>query len=522
MQARALLPLLLFALVSSAAAKEPFRVVAPPAEAKLPEFYQKYVDVRGFPVVGSEKVPDYALLEAAYLIDHMLAGRQDVLDALTENRVRFAVMAASELTTDVPEHSDLTPKRYWDRRARGLGPTAARPAVSCGEENLLRLAGDPYREESILIHEFAHAIHQMGLNAIDDEFDTRLRAVYDRAMEKGLWKGKYAATNYAEYWAEGVQSWFDTNRPPDHDHNHVDTREELKRYDPELAKLIGEVFGDSPWRFVHPHKRLQGHLAGFDPKESSPFAWPEKLNAWYKKQYPRPTDARKPPRAAGRDENESKKTRDDPTRQFDATEIEGWKVYVNRRLKNERQAIGAVALELLRVQLWRVAHRVPAAQLAELRKVAIWLDDTDGPAQYHPDKQWLVEHGFNPDKAKSVDIRDPDDFVAWSRDQPWMVLHELAHAYHDQVLGFDEPRIRARYEEAVESKKYDRVLHISGRHRRHYALSNHKEYFAEATEAFFGTNDFYPFTRAELAEHDPAMFELLEKIWGARNEEKTE
>jgi hypothetical protein len=211
---------------------------------------------------------------------------------------------------------------------------------------------------------------------------------------------------------------------------------------------------------------------------------------------------------------------DDPTCQFDATEIEGWKVYVNRRLKNERKEIGATALELLRGQLWRVVHRVPAAQLAELRKVAIWLDDTTGTAQYHPSRQWLVEHGFNPDKAKSVDIRDPDDFVNWSRDQPWMVLHELAHAYHDQVLGFDDARIRERFERAVESKKYDRVLHISGRRKRHYALSNHKEYFAEATEAFFGTNDFYPFTRAELAEHDPAMFKLLQEIWGAKGEEE--
>lgn len=76
----------------------------------------------------------------------------------------------------------------------------------------------------------------------------------------------YALVNAAEYWAEGVQDWYDTNRTMDHDHNHIHTREQLKRYDPELAKLCAEVLGDSDWRFVSPRKRAgQGHLAGYNP-----------------------------------------------------------------------------------------------------------------------------------------------------------------------------------------------------------------------------------------------------------------
>lgn len=271
----------------------PWRVTAPPPERQLPRFYQKYVEVHGFPIVASEHVSDYALLEAAYLIDNMAGSRRDILEALANSKVRFAIMGVNELTTQIPEHSDLEPRLYWDRRARGLGPTAIRPAVSCGEENLLRLKGDPYSTESILVHEFAHAMHLMGLNTIDTTFDTRLRAVYDRAMEKGLWKGKYAASNYCEYWAEGVQCWFDTNRPPDHDHNHVNTRELLVEYDPELAKLIEEVFGDSPWRYQHPHERLgRGHLAGCQPEQMPGFAWPAELDAAYKKAYPDPVAAR--------------------------------------------------------------------------------------------------------------------------------------------------------------------------------------------------------------------------------------
>jgi hypothetical protein len=259
-------------------------VGAPPAELvaalHLSPAYRKHVSAGGFPVIGSEKVSDYALLEAAYLINHMLDGRGDIRQALIANKVRLSVMAYNELTTTVPEHGDLTPARFWDRRARGLGPTSARPAVSCGEENLLGYPGDPYAAENILIHEFSHAIHLMGLDTVDPTFDRRLTETYQAAMAEGLWKGKYAAGNPAEYWAEGVQSWFDTNRENDHDHNHVNSRAELKEYDPRLARLVAEVFGDKPWRYQRPADRTAGertHLEGYDPGHSPRFAWPAEL-----------------------------------------------------------------------------------------------------------------------------------------------------------------------------------------------------------------------------------------------------
>lgn len=228
-------------------------VKAPPTalveRLKLSGFYKKYVDCGGVPVLSSEKVSDDALRRAAYLIDQMLEGRNDIRQAIARNRVRFAVMAPDELTTEIPEHSDLTPKAYWDQRARGLGATHARPAVSCGEENLLNLPGDRYDAENILVHEFGHVIHEMGLNSLDPGFPQRLQAAYGAAMKAGLWKGKYAATNPSEYWAEGVQSYFCTNRVNDHDHNHVDTREELAEYDPALFRLIDATFHGSKWRF---------------------------------------------------------------------------------------------------------------------------------------------------------------------------------------------------------------------------------------------------------------------------------
>ncbi len=247
-------------------------------EFQLAPFYTKHVSAHGFPVLSSAKVSDAALHETAYLIDQMLKGREDIRQALIDSKTRFAVMAPDEFTTDVPEHSDLTPRLFWDRRARGLGATPVRPTVSCGEENLLCLNGDPYHEENILVHEFAHAIHDMGLVRIDENFDGHLRAIYDQAISEGLWKGKYAANNHHEYWAEGVQSYFGTNRQPDHDHHHVDTREELAEYDPRLFALIDETFRGNPWQYTRPEHRTElPHLRDWDVAKLPTFSWPEHL-----------------------------------------------------------------------------------------------------------------------------------------------------------------------------------------------------------------------------------------------------
>jgi len=257
-------------------------VTAPPASEverlSLDPFYRKYMSADGFPIVSSEKVSDFALKEAAFVIGKMLENLPKVRDALIGEKVRLAIMATDEYTTAIPEHRHLHPKAYWDKRARGLGSSKKHPAVSCGEENLLRYEGDPYFDESIMVHEFAHSIHQQGLNIIDPDFQKKLEQAFNRAALKGLWKGKYAGTNPAEYWAEGVQSWFDTNREDDFEHNHVDTREELKEHDPALAALIESVFGDGEWRYQPPAKRKDpGHLSGYDPSRGKVFSWPEEM-----------------------------------------------------------------------------------------------------------------------------------------------------------------------------------------------------------------------------------------------------
>src|SRR5262249_52859956 len=135
---------------------------------------------------------------------------------------------------------------------------------------------------------------------------------------------------------------------------------------------------------------------------------------------------------------------------------------------------------------------------------------------YHPAAGWLKKNGMNPAKAKAVEIANAKNFLGWTIQQPWMVLHELAHGYHDQVLGFDHEDVKSCYQAAVDSKAYAEVTDISGNKRKHYALTDEMEFFAELTESYFGTNDFFPFVRSELKEHDPRGYEMIEKYWGVK------
>jgi hypothetical protein len=250
------------------------------SQFKLDPFYQKLVMAGPLPVVASTNVNDFALLEARWLILKELEGRDDLLATMASNKLRFAVMAYNEYTTDLPEQRGMKPKAFWDRRARGLGASKQAPVVSCGEENLLGFTGDQYAKENILIHEFAHAIQGFGLDTVDPTFSPRLRAAYEDAQKHGRFVGFYAGSNPYEYWAEGVQDWFGNNRENDTYHNHVNTRAELKEYDPQLAALCEEVFGPREWTYHKPADRPESerrHLRGYDFSKSPVFAWPEAI-----------------------------------------------------------------------------------------------------------------------------------------------------------------------------------------------------------------------------------------------------
>ena len=214
-------------------------------------FYSKILVTGGMPIISSSKVDDRALEIAATVVDSMLALRPDVRTAMVALSARVGIMDIGELTTDIPEHAFLKNDILidWDARARGLGGTPEVPITTVGEENLLCLDKDVYAGENILIHEFAHAVLLMGIAFVDESFQGELETLFGLARSEGLWSGTYANTSPGEYWAEGVQSWFDSNQVPQPGiHNTVNTRAELLQADPRLYELISRYMPPTDWR----------------------------------------------------------------------------------------------------------------------------------------------------------------------------------------------------------------------------------------------------------------------------------
>jgi hypothetical protein len=204
---------------------------------------------------------------------------------------------------------------------------------------------------------------------------------------------------------------------------------------------------------------------------------------------------------------------------YTVKKIEGWTVRVDDRLlKAPDDELGARALRFLENKLSDIKVVVPADKVKKLQAVTIVLDLSHGglrPMQYHPSAEWLEGHGYARDLAKCVHLPRAADLATKRniREQPWVILHELAHAYHDQVLGFDEPRIKEAYEKFKKSGRGEKALLHDGSRVRHYGLTDHKEFFAEMTESYFGSNDFFPFNRAELKEAEPGIYELMTNVW---------
>ena len=202
--------------------------------------------------------------------------------------------------------------------------------------------------------------------------------------------------------------------------------------------------------------------------------------------------------------------------------LEGWTIKGDPKLlKNENNEFKDQVFTALANHLQRIKYILPAAKVKEMQKLPIWLDHHYEPLssmQYHPGVTWLRANKHDPRLVKHVHIPRAKALLnrsQWAK-HPYVLLHELAPAYHDQVLskGFENEEVLSAYNEAKEKGIYEKVLLYSGRTVKHYGLNNQMEYFAECTEAYLGVNDFYPFVRAELTEHDPRMFQLLKKIWG--------
>lgn len=226
------------------------QVTGIPEGKNIPSFYQKYIETEGLYVTSSGKVSDEALLKACDIISLMLAKRPDVKAHMVKKGCHVMIIGKDEETCDLPEFAHICncedSIKYWNWRARGFGGAPEDEfSFSCGEENLLALPQDKYVGENILIHEFAHLIHTVGIVGVEPDFNERLEALRQNAIRKGLWEKTYAVSNKEEYFAECVQSFFNCNRyaePANGVHNWVNRRTKLKTYDPDMYRLLQEYF----------------------------------------------------------------------------------------------------------------------------------------------------------------------------------------------------------------------------------------------------------------------------------------
>jgi hypothetical protein len=207
----------------------------------------------------------------------------------------------------------------------------------------------------------------------------------------------------------------------------------------------------------------------------------------------------------------------EPSENYKKREVQGFTVLVHPDVEKHPEE-AKVAFAELDAQLKKICEVVPEKPLVAIKKVKFWVEwqtKKNGAAEFHVSKGWLKDNGYNPEKAGCVEINNLKNFVDWSRKtQPWMILHELAHAYHFLTLGDKYATLETAYKQAMERKLYESVEFVTGGKRKAYATTNPAEYFAELSEAYFGKNDFFPYTRAELEKHDPVGYELMKKAWG--------
>ena len=202
---------------------------------------------------------------------------------------------------------------------------------------------------------------------------------------------------------------------------------------------------------------------------------------------------------------------------YENRSIQGWPIRISERLLVDQEQETTRAIVLMEQQLRTIVQLLPTDILAHLRTVPIWMspvyEGVRPTAEYHANPNWLRQNGRPVELTKCVELTNIGIFEREHRRMPMMMLHELAHAFHDRVLGFEHPEIKLAFDRASNSGTYESVERNNGKSERAYGMTNHKEYFAETSEAFWGINDFFPFTRQQLWKHDPRTFDLLARIW---------
>lgn len=490
-------------------------ITSVPQEYGWPDFYSKYVNVNGIHLMSSWRVPDSCLVQAyktLYAMTSMLP--REVLDSMVAHNTRVAVMARYEGTTDIPEHAYLKADTSinWDLRARGLEGTMELPLTTCAEENILAYQIDPYHAEDILIHEFAHTIHLVGIKLVDPTIDEKLQALMNDAIAKGKYKDTYALENFIEYWAEGVQDWFDVNAEvpvANGKHNWVNTREDLKAYDPGLYALISRYFPDTK---EHISKHAKQNLYTGEPDAAT-------LQALQAKPQPLPDGFKivTPPEGYPEFYKKYVDCNGIPI-------ISSWRVpdsclvQAYRTLYAMTCMLSPEILEAMRRVDARVAIMARYEGTTDVPEHADLVNDTT--------LNWnLRARGLGGDLQLTLTSGAEENILAYQIDKYHaedILIHEFSHAIHLIGILQVNPDINDRLTALLGKARSE------GRYANTYASTDIYEYWAEGVQNWFNVNAEVPRpdgkhnwvnTREDLKAYDPELFALIAEYFPETDEQ---
>lgn len=490
-------------------------ITTPPDSLGLSDFYKKYIRVNGIHLISSEKVPDSAMVQAYKVLYAMTSYlKPEVVKAMGDVNTKVAIMARYEGTEDIPEHSDMGNRDEksivlnWNLRARGLGGSIEFPFTSGAEENVMAYQIDKYHAEDILIHEFSHSIHLVGIYQVDPTINDKLQALLDKAKAEHRYDNTYAQTDIAEYWAEGVQDWFNVNAEmpyADGKHNWVNTREELKAYDPDLYNLIAQYFPPVDEQIGrHPYVNLYG-------PDSKPEPAPAEVEEFKTPAY----TITAPPKSLKLPDFYSKYVNVNGI-----PLISSWRVPDSCFVQAEKELYAMTSM---------LDAKILKAMVDNGTKVAImarYEGTTDIPehAYLRGDKEinWDVRaRGLEGTPELPLTTCAEENILAYQIDQYWsedILIHEFAHSI--QLLGIE--MVDPTFHDNLQKLLDDNLA--AGKYQNVYAATNATEYWAEGVQNWFNVNAEMPYadgkhfwvnTREDMQAYDPGLYELIAQYFPA-------
>jgi dipeptidyl-peptidase-4 len=212
----------------------------------------------------------------------------------------------------------------------------------------------------------------------------------------------------------------------------------------------------------------------------------------------------------------------EPTANYRKHDLQEFTVYLSPELLRHKREADAVVRQA-DIELERVGNVVPDKALEALRKVPIWMEwnepaDRAPVARFFPGPTGVKRLGLNPGKADGIEVPCANRFLANYQDgAQWVLMHELAHAHHTLALtNKQDAAVKAAHQQAVERKLYENVEHFNGVRTRGYAVTNHFEYYAVLSEAYFGKSFNFPYDRPGLLRYDTVGYWLMHDTWGKK------